>query len=56
VIKAIQTGGGLGPDGIVGPKTLDSLLTLDKSSAKPDAQVGGAAAASDDAGDGAPPQ
>ncbi|HNN96669.1 MAG TPA: peptidoglycan-binding protein [Pseudomonadota bacterium] len=47
VIKAIQTGGGLGPDGIVGPKTLDSLLTLDKSSAKPDAQVGGAAAASD---------
>lgn len=36
VIKAIQTGAGLGPDGVVGPKTIDTLLTLDKSPSKPD--------------------
>lgn len=45
VVKAIQTGGGLGPDGIVGPKTIDLLLTLDKSPSKPDT-----AAAGDDKG------
>lgn len=28
-IKAIQTGGGLGADGVVGPKTVDALLSLD---------------------------
>lgn len=40
IIKAIQTGGGLGPDGAVGPKTIDQLLTLDKSSLKSEGQAG----------------
>ena len=40
IVKAIQTGGGLGADGIVGPKTIDELLTLDKAPTKPKAQDG----------------
>jgi hypothetical protein len=36
IIKAIQTGGGLGPDGVVGPKTIDQLLALDKLPSKPE--------------------
>lgn len=34
-IMAIQTGGGLGADGIVGPKTLDQLQKLDTAPTKP---------------------
>ena len=34
-IMAIQTGGGLGADGIVGPKTLDQLQKLDQAPTKP---------------------
>ena len=34
-IMAIQTGGGLGADGIVGPKTIDQLLKLDQAPEKP---------------------
>lgn len=34
-IKAIQTGGGLGADGVVGPKTVDELQKLDSSAHKP---------------------
>jgi len=41
VVKAIQTGGGLGPDGVVGPKTIDMLLTLDKTPSKPTTTDGG---------------
>lgn len=34
-VMALQTGGGLGADGVVGPKTLDQLLKLDQSPQKP---------------------
>ena len=34
-IMAIQTGGGLGADGVVGPKTIDQLLKLDQAPEKP---------------------
>lgn len=34
-IMALQTGGGLGADGVVGPKTLDQLLKLDQAPVKP---------------------
>lgn len=49
-IKAIQTGGGLGADGVVGPKTVDAVLKLDtvpKPAATPgsDSAAGGTPAA-----------
>jgi lysozyme family protein len=47
VVKAIQTGAGLGPDGIVGPKTIDTLLTLDKTPSKPDKAADGTSESSD---------
>lgn len=47
IVKAIQTGAGLGPDGAVGPKTIDSLLTLDRSSVKPGGQDGAGAGTGD---------
>jgi len=34
-ILALQTGGGLGADGIVGPKTIDQLMKLDHAPEKP---------------------
>lgn len=45
VVKAIQTGGGLGADGVVGPKTIDALLTLDKAPSKPEPTAGDGKAA-----------
>ncbi len=45
-VMALQTGAGLGADGVVGPKTMDQLLKLDVSPQKP--APGGDQAAKED--------